>query len=119
MAAVATAAEAAVTVVAVAAATDAQPARIASGPDWLSVALFSVAAFLVVFALLASELRTPDSRPPPRIEVVRKLYTTTVVETIISPTGPTGTSVTRSTSGGGYSPTYAPPMTTASGRVIP
>lgn len=62
--------------------TDAERAR-RSGPDRLSVALFSVTAFLLVLALLGTQLAAP--RPvaaPPRPVVIRRVYVTTVVEKV-------------------------------------
>ncbi len=75
-----------------------------SGPDRLSVILFSLAAFLVVLALLATQLRAHPLRSTPRqVVVLRRIYRTTVIET--APGRGSGTSVSQSvsSSGGGYS----------------
>jgi hypothetical protein len=73
--------------------------------------LFSLAAFLVVLAVLAYQLRvTPHhGRSRPQV-IVRRVYQTTVVETVAGP-GPS-TSVSQSVS----SPSYAsaPTATTRS-----
>lgn len=78
------------------------PARVrrSSGSDRLSVALYSLAAFLLVLALLASELRagTRNARPH-QVIVLRKVYRTTVIETIAGGHG--GTSVSQSVSSSG------------------
>ena len=62
--------------------TDARPAQ-RSGPDRTSLALFSLTAFLLVLALLGTQLRAP--RPAvamPRPVLVRRVYVTTVVEKV-------------------------------------
>lgn len=59
------------------------------GPDRLTVVLISVAAFLSVLALLGTQLRAAASRPrTPRVVLVRRIYRTTVVETIAGGGGP-------------------------------
>ena len=79
-----------------------------SGSDRLAVALFSIAAFLVALAaLLVRQMPATNyggSRP---VSVLRKIYRTTVVETIAGGSGPAGTSVTRSRSSSGSSVTAA------------
>ena len=84
-----------------------------SGPDRVSVVLVSLAAFLVVLALLAGQLRAS----PPRVSkqpviVLRRVYQTTVVETVPGPGS--GTSVSQSVSSSGSS-SSATPTTRASG----
>jgi hypothetical protein len=77
----------------------------------MSVVLFSAAAFLAVLALLATQLRTADApRGPHRVVVLRRVYQTTIVETIGSGSSGGGTSVTQSVSnsGSGYSQSAAP-----------
>ena len=80
--------------------------------DRLTVALFTVATFLAVLAILAHQLPAfgrADRRTGP---VLRKIYRTTVVETIVGSGGPT--SVTRSVSGSSSSATRAAPATRVS-----
>jgi hypothetical protein len=81
------------------------------GLDRLTVVLFSLAAFLVVLALLAGQLRGAASHRASRpVLVVRKIYRTTVVETLDGGSGPAGTSVSQSvsSSGAGNSSVTAP-----------
>ncbi len=73
--------------------------------------LFSVAAFLVVFALLVSQLPAAGSASPRPVLVLRKIIRTTVIETIKSGTGRNGTSVSQSVSGSSSAPTVAAPTT--------
>jgi hypothetical protein len=83
----------------------------AAGPDRASVILLSLAAVLAVLALLAWELRSAPPRSARRAEVVlRRVYQTTVVETIVGSRSAAGTSVLQSvsSSGSGYSPVAAP-----------
>ena len=80
------------------------PARGARrGPDRMAVALFSLTAFLLVLALLGTQLsRASSARAPHRVPVVlRRIYETTVVERVL-PAGvgrAGGTSVSQSVSG--------------------
>lgn len=71
--------------------------------DRVSVALFSLAAFLVVLALLGSQLGQGAQRPPAHAAVlVRKIYRTTVLERVIgarAKPGASQTSVSQSTAG--------------------
>jgi hypothetical protein len=70
----------------------------AAGPDRLTVLLLTVAAFLLVLALLASQLRPAAAPAQPRpVVVLRKIYETRVVETVPGP-GAGGTSITQSQS---------------------
>lgn len=72
--------------------------RGADGPDRLTVALLSLAAFLTVLALLAGQLVASAAAPRPhRVVLVRTVYSTKVIETIASGSG--GTSVSRSVTG--------------------
>jgi hypothetical protein len=89
----------------------------APGLDRLTVVLFSLAAFLVVLALLAAQLRGAASHGAPRpVLVVRKIYRTTVVETLTGGSGPAGTSVSQSVSSSGASNApVTPPATRSSG----
>lgn len=78
--------------------------RSSAGPDRVAVALFSLAAFLVVLALLGTQLRLTRSTHAPRALVVRRVYRTTVVERVL-PAGAGGStggpSVSQSVSGSG------------------
>ncbi len=75
-----------------------------SGSDRLAVALFSIAGFLVVLAaLLVRQMSATNYGGCHPVSVVRKIYRTTVVETIAGGGGPAGTSVTRSSSSSGSS----------------
>ena len=100
-----------------AAATIKRPAR--TGPDRVAVIMFSLAAFFCVLALLAHQLQasTPRATKRPRVIVVRRVYQTTVVTTLIGSGSGSGTSVSQSvsSSGSGYVPTPAAPTTRASG----
>ena len=88
--------------------------RARGGSDRLSVLLFSVAAFLVVFALLVSQLPAAGSVVSPPVPVLRKIIRTTIIETIKGGTGPNGTSVSQSVSGSSSGPSVAAPTTHAS-----
>jgi hypothetical protein len=86
-----------------------QSRRITSGPDRTSVMLLAIAAFLAVLALLAWQLRSTASKSPQRPAVLlRRIYETTVVETVRG--GGSGTSVSQSVSSSGSSsvPVAAP-----------
>jgi hypothetical protein len=82
--------------------TDAVAVRRRSGPDRTTVALFTVSAFLVVLGVLISQMHTPPARP--KIVVVRRVYRTTVVETVLGQRGG-GTSVSQSSASSGSVPT--------------
>lgn len=80
--------------------------------DRLTVVLFTLTGFLAVLAVLAHQLPAfgrSDSRPSP---VVRKIYRTTVIETLVGSAGPSG--VTRSVSGSRSSATQPAPTTRVS-----
>ena len=76
--------------------------RPALGPDRLTVVLMSLAGFLVMLALLASQLRptfVPAHHP---VVVLRRVYQTTVVDTVRgSGGGAGGTSVSQSVASSG------------------
>jgi hypothetical protein len=101
----------------VAATTD--PARHAGrrvgGPDRVSVGLFALNAFLAVLALLISQLHVAAPAPRPKLVVVRRVYRTTVIETVIGRRGG-GTSVSQSSSSSStpVSATAAAPTTRVS-----
>lgn len=86
------------------------PARRGSTlPDRASVVLFSLAAFLAVLALLAWQLRASAPRAAsPRILLVRRVYETTVIETIRGSGSGTSVSQSVSSSGSGSVPVAAP-----------
>ena len=69
-----------------------------AGPDGVTVTLLTVAGFLAILALLASQMRAPPARPARRVVVVRRVYETRVVETVVGGAGG-GSSVTQSVSG--------------------
>ncbi len=81
--------------------------RASAGPDRVAVALCSLAAFLVVLALLGTQLRHTSSTHAPRALVIRRVYRTTVVERVL-PAGAggaaNGKSVSQSVSGSGAEP---------------
>ena len=85
--------------------------RARGGSDRLSVLLFSVAAFLVVFALLVSQLPVAGSAVSRPVPVLRKIITTRIIETIKGGTGTGGTSVSQSVSGSASGPSVAAPTT--------
>ena len=83
--------------------------RATAGPDRVSVMLLGIAGFLVVLALLAWQLRSAPTRLASRPEVVlRRVYQTTVVETIKGSRSASGTSVSQSVSSSGSSSIAAP-----------
>ena len=77
--------------------------RGATGPDRVTVVLVTLASFLAVLALLAWQLRTGVVVRATPANVVRRVYQTTVVETIIGPSQQGGSSVTQSVSSSGSS----------------
>jgi hypothetical protein len=80
------------------------------------VILFSLAAVLVVLTLLTKQLVATASPPlPHRQIIVRKIYRTTIVETV--PGRGSGTSVSQSVSSSGGSYSAAPMPTTRSSSV--
>jgi hypothetical protein len=74
-----------------------------SGSDRQAVALFGIAGFLVVLARLARQMPAANYGGSDPVSVLREIYRTTVVETIIGGSGPAGASVTRSSSSSGSS----------------
>jgi len=78
----------------------------------VTVILISAAVFLVVLAFLASHLQ-PTAKPlAHRMVVVRRIYKTTVVETIRG--GGSGTSVSQSVSSSGSGALPTAPVVTRS-----
>jgi hypothetical protein len=70
-----------------------------SGSDQVTVALLSIAACLAVLAALASQRPAAAQTHP--VRVFRKIYETTVVETIPDAGGRNTTSVTKAVSSSG------------------
>jgi hypothetical protein len=89
-------------------------ARPSAAADRLTVALFSATAFLVVLAVLASQLPAAKYAGPAPVHVLRKIYRTTVIETIAAGTGPSGTSVSQSVSSSGAVNSAPAPTTRSS-----
>lgn len=77
--------------------------RARGGPDRVTVALFSLTAFLLVLALLGTQLSHAgsDRVAARRSILVRRIYRTTVIERVLPAGvgGPGGTSVAQSVSG--------------------
>lgn len=71
--------------------------RSRGGPDPLSIALFSLALFMVLLALLAHQLAAAPGKTA-HYTLVRKIYRTRVIETIIGP-GPSSVSQSVASSG--------------------
>ena len=82
--------------------------------DRLSVALFCIAAFLLTLAVLAHGLPVKASDRSARVPVIRKIYRTTVIETIKGGSGPGGTSVSQAVSSSGSTAIAAAPVTRTS-----
>ena len=90
--------------------------RARRGPDRVTVALLTLAAFLLVLAVLAGRLRAaPAAAPVRHVVVLRRIYRTTIIDDSRSDSaGESSSSVSVSTSGGG-SATPAAPATRTSG----
>jgi hypothetical protein len=71
------------------------------------VVLLTLASFLAVLALLAWQLRTSATVPLSPAKMVRRVYQTTIVETVVGPSQRSGSSVTQSVSSAGSSPAPA------------
>lgn len=73
------------------------------GPDPLSIALFSLALLMILVALLAHQLTSsaPVKRAAVPFTLIRKIYRTRVIETIIGPGPAIGPSVTQSVASSG------------------
>jgi hypothetical protein len=88
--------------------------RPALGPDRLTVVLMSLAGFLVMLALLASQLRPTLVTAHHSVVVLRRVYQTTVVDTVRgSGASAGGTSVSQSISSSGSVPPAAPTTRTS------
>lgn len=81
--------------------------------DRIAVALYSLAGFLLLLALLVSQMHVTAQTPRPHVVLLRKIYQTTVVETVRG-SAVAGTSVSQSSSSSGSTPslTAAPAPTT-------
>jgi hypothetical protein len=90
--------------------------RPAAGPDRFAVLFLTIAAFLAVLALLASQLRASAPAIPKPVVVLRRIYETRVVETIkgSGSASPSGTSVTQVSSGGSPAASVPAPATRSS-----
>jgi hypothetical protein len=63
--------------------TSPKPPRSATaGPDGITVAFLTLAAFLAVLAVLAWQVRSTPARRAHRVVVLRRVYETRVVETV-------------------------------------
>jgi hypothetical protein len=76
--------------------------------------LFSVAAVLAVLAVLAHQLPAASHVASRPVRILRKIYRTTVIETVAGGGRATGTSVSQSVSSSGSSATAAAPTTRTS-----
>lgn len=85
-----------------------------SGADRLTVFLFSLAAFFVVLTLMAGRLPAGRAAATHQVTVLRKIYRTTVIETIAGGSGPAGTSVSQSVSSSGSATPVSAPATRTS-----
>lgn len=74
-----------------------------AGPDRLAVALVTLTSFLAVLALLAWQLRAGIAVHMTPAKVVRRVYQTTIFETVVGPSQRSGSSVTQSVSSSGSS----------------
>jgi hypothetical protein len=83
---------------ATAAETTSRRASPARGPDGVTVTLLTVAGFLVILALLAWQMRSAPTHPARRVIVMRRIYETRVVETIVGGSRRGGSSITQSVS---------------------
>ena len=84
-----------------------------SGPDRLSVILFSLAAVLVVLTLLAHQLNAGPTTAARRAVLVRRIYRTTIVESVPGPGSGTSVSQSVSSSGSSVSSLAAPTTRTS------
>jgi hypothetical protein len=88
--------------------------RVRSGADRLTVMLFSVAAVLAVLAVLAHQLPASSQRVSRPVRILRKIYRTTVIETVPGAGQASGTSVSQSVSSSGSAASAAAPTTRTS-----
>lgn len=78
-----------------------------TGPDRLTVVLLTLASVLAVLALLAWQLRTSAAVRVRSAKEVRRVYQTTIVETVVGPGQRSGSSVSQSVSISGSSSALA------------
>ena len=83
----------------------------AAGPDRITVMLLTLTVFLVILAVLAWQMRSAPPRPVHRTVVLRRVYETRVVETVVGAAGGAG-SVTQSVSSSGSAAGVAAAATT-------
>lgn len=95
----------------VAAATTSPNRSRAAEPDRVAVAILAVAGFLAVLALLAWQLRAPASPRARTMILVRRVYETRVIETVVG-APQHGSSVTQSVSSAAPPYSLAPPAVT-------
>ena len=69
------------------------------GPDRITVVLVTLTVFLVILAGLAWQVRAAPPRPAHRMVIVRRVYETRVVETVVG--APGANRVTQSVSSSG------------------
>jgi hypothetical protein len=85
----------------------------AAGADGVTVMLLAVAAFLAILALLAWQVRSAPALPRHRVIVLRRVYETRVVETVIG-AAHGGSTVTQSVSSSAPSSSASAAPTTRS-----
>jgi hypothetical protein len=78
-----------------------------TGPDGVTVTLLTLAGFLAILALMAWQMRSVPARPPGRTILLRRVYETHVIETVVGATRG-GSSVTQSVSSNAASLPAAP-----------
>lgn len=83
------------------------------GPDGVTVTMLTLAVFLVILAVLASGMRGGAAAPGHPMVVVRRVYETRVVETIVGGSKG-GSSVTQSVSSSAGTTGSVPSTTRAS-----
>lgn len=82
--------------------------------DRLTIAMVSLAAFLIVLALLATQLsHAGPSRPSARAVLLRRIYETTVVERVPASSSARNTSSVTQSSSGAVTATQAPTTRTS------
>lgn len=91
--------------------TSARRRAAVSGPDRVTVMLVTLTVFLVILAGLAWQMRSVSGRPAHRMVVVRRVYETRVIETVVGAPGG-GSSVTQSVSSSGSAAPLASAPTT-------
>ena len=71
-----------------------------AGPDRITVMLVTLSAFLAILAVLAWQMRSVPARPAHRVLVLRRVYETRVIETVVGAAG-RRSSLTQSVSSSG------------------